>query len=294
MKIASITLFCREHFRLEAWKRFYEDYREDVYLHVIVNNGDEADTALLKDAFPESVVLFSETNNMMASYNLALREIFTHPEVDAVAQIVNDIRLSKGAFRILYRYLFSNPSLAMVSPILLKKDSEIVDSFGCTVNPKNFDFVHNDPGRRVSDFADEDRTAGALPAGIILARRDRYEQFGFQDEALMMYADEIDMAIRVVQLGYSMGVTSRAKAWHQHVNRGGKAQRSPMAGFFMGRNPVYIARKYYGGWRVLRVFLRRLGRGMDEIRSALMHRKSVDFYRFGWAMMKGAFAGLRM
>ncbi|MBO6082013.1 MAG: glycosyltransferase family 2 protein, partial [Bacteroidales bacterium] len=134
MKIAVITLFCREWFRAEAWKQYYDGYKDDVYLHVIVNNGDAADTEKLQALFPESLVLRSETPNMMASYNLALREILRHPEVDAIAQIVNDIRLSPGALGIMYDFLMREPGLAMVSPVLLKKDSDIVDSLGCTID----------------------------------------------------------------------------------------------------------------------------------------------------------------
>lgn len=294
MKIAVITLFCREWFRAEAWKQYYDGYKDDVYLHVIVNNGDADDTEKLKETFPDSLVLRSETPNMMASYNLALAEVLRHPEVDAIAQIVNDIRLSPGALGVLYAYLMGEPGLAMVSPVLLKKDSDIVDSLGCTIHPKFLSFVHNAVGRPLEEIGIQERFVTALPAGIVLARRDLYEQFGFQDEALMMYADEIDMGIRVAKLGYRLGATSAAQAWHQHVNPGGKAVRSMNAAFFMGRNPVYIARKYYSKGRVAVVFLFWVYRGLDEIRSALMHGKGRDFRRFGWHMLRGAFAGLRM
>lgn len=294
MKIAVITLFCREWFRAEAWKRYFDGYKEDVYLHVIVNNGDAEDTEKLKEWFPGSLVLRSETPNMMASYNLALREILRDPEVDAVAQIVNDICLSPGALEVLYAYLMREPGLAMVSPVLLKKDSETVDSLGCTIDYRYLSFVHNEVGRPLKDIGVQERIVTALPAGIVLARRDLYEQFGFQDEALMMYADEIDMGIRVARLGFKMGATSAARAWHQHVNPGGRAVRSMNAAFFMGRNPVYIARKYFPKGRVTVVFLFWVYRGLDEVRSALMHRKGRDSRRFGWHMVKGAFAGLRM
>lgn len=294
MKIAVITLFCREWFRAETWKRYYDGYKEDVYLHVIVNNGDADDTDRLKELFPDSLVLRSETPNMMASYNLALREILLRPEVDAIAQIVNDIRIAPGGLRVLYGYLYREPSLVMVSPVLLKKDSDIVDSLGCEINPRNLNFVHNEVDRPLSEVRRQERFVTALPAGIVLARRDRYEQFGFQDESLMMYADEIDMGIRVARLGYRLGATTEAQAWHQHVNPQGKAVRSMNAAVLMGRNPVYIARKYYSPWRVAVVFLYRVYRGLDEVRSAVMHGKGKEFRRFGWHMVKGAFAGLRM
>lgn len=294
MNIAVVTLFCREQFRLDAWQRYYQEYRGEVYLHVIVNNGDKEDSTLLRQYFPDSLVLWSPTNNMMASYNLALREILLHPEVDAIAQIVNDIRLDPGALGVLYDYLYSDPALAMVSPVLLRKDSDVIDSFGCTINLKNLDFILKESGRLLSDIGEKEVGATGLPAGIFLAKRDLYERFGVQDESLMMYADEIDMGIRVARLGYRMGATSRTRAWHQHVNRGGKAVRNPEAAFLMGRNAVYIARKYGPRRRVARVFFRRVFCGLDEIRSAIMHGKEKDFYRFGWGMVRGAFAGLRM
>ncbi len=39
MKIATITIFCNEEFRLNNWKELYNEYKDDVALHVIVNNG---------------------------------------------------------------------------------------------------------------------------------------------------------------------------------------------------------------------------------------------------------------
>ena len=294
MKIATVTLFCREWFRADAWKQYYGEYRDDIYLHVIVNNGDEEDTDRLKALFPDSLVLRSTTSNMMASYNLALREILKDPDVDAIAQIVNDIRISPGGLREMYRFLHSRPDLAMVSPVLLRKDSGIVDSFGCHIDRKNLNFILNDAGKVLAEVENQERIVNALPGGIFLALRGRYEQFGFQDEALMMYADEIDMGIRVAQLGYRMGATSYVWAWHQHVNPDGKSQRSMQAAFLMGRNQVYIARKHCSKGRVIHVFLSRVFQGLDEIRSALMHGKEKENYRFGWYLVKGAIAGWRM
>lgn len=292
MRIATITLYCNERFRLDAWKEYYAGYKDEVYLHVIVNNGDAAETGVLRDAFPDSLILESPTRNMMASYNLALRRILEDPDVDAVAQIVNDIRLSPGALSALYGYLFGAEDLFAVSPVLLEKDSERVDCYGCSINRRNLDFVHLDAGEELSGIREEQRLVTGLPGGVFLAKRLYYGRMGFQDERLEMYSDEVDMGIRVAAASLKMGATTEARAWHQHVNRDGKATRNPRAAFLMGRNPVYIAKKYDSRGIVLRVFFRRVFRGLDEIRSALMHGKTRDHYRFGWSMVRGAFAGL--
>ena len=292
MVIAVITVFHKERFRVDDWKRYYAEYRDDVSLHVIVNNGDPEDDAYLQEAFPSSRVLFCPSSSLMVAYNQGLREVLAHPEVDAVAQVGNDIRIEAGGLKVLYDYLFSDDDLAMVAPVLLRKDSDVVDCFGCRVNLRNLDFVHLDAGAHLDGQAPSDRMVTGLPGGMFLARRDRYEAFGFQDENLVMYADEIERSLKVLSLGWKMGATSRVRSWHQHVNPGGKVQRSPRAAFLMGRNPVLIARKHLSGGTAFRVFLRRLFVGLDEVRSALMHGKGRDHHRFGWALVKGAFAGL--
>ena len=295
MKIAAITIYCNELFRADAWKKYYEEYKDDLYLHVIVNNGNPEETDYLRELFPESLVLYNTTRNMMASYNLALRHILDeYPEVDAVAQIVNDIRLSPDGFSTLYKYLEDNPRLAMISPVLLRKDSDLIDCYGCTIDTRTLDFIHEDAGRNWKDIPEEFRQVSGLPAGIFLARRSLYEQFGFQDERLEMYSDEVDMGIRVARLGYLLGATSRVRAWHQHVNPGGKVQRNPRAGFLMGRNQVYITGKYYTKFKQMRVSVHMMVRGLDEVRSVLMHGKGRDSRRFGWQMFRGAFVGMRM
>lgn len=294
MKIATITLFCNEGFRLEAWKQYYSEYRDDIALHVIVNNGNPSDTALLQESFPDSMVLESDSPNMMYSYNLALREILKDQDIDAIAQIVNDIRIEKGGIRRLWEMLFSREEFFAVSPILLRKDSEKIDCFGCRIKRENYRLIHLDVDRSLEDVPLEVRMVDGLPAGIILAKRCHYERLGFQDESIYMYADEIDMGLKVAGEGFKMVATSFVKAWHQHQFKVASAgtHANPRAAYYIGRNAVYLARKYESAFRVARVFLHHVIGGMDVWRSAVFHNRKDGSYAFGWAMIKGAFNGL--
>ena len=291
MKIASITVFCNERFRLDDWMRYYQEYAPAIGLHVIVNNGDPADTPTLRTLFPHSLVLESSSRNLLAAYNLGLREILRDPEVRAVLQLVNDVRISAEGLTALGKLLEREPDVAMVSPVLLEKDSDVIDCFGCEIDRKNLDFIHLDCGKHLADIAGGERRVTGLPAGIVLARRDVYERLGFQDERLGMYADEVDLGLRMADAGYALVATSAAVAWHQHVFPGGKQVRNARAAFLMSRNPLLIARKR-GDISVSRVFFRRVEVGIREMLSALLHGKSFDVYRFGFAEIRGAFAGL--
>ena len=84
MKIASVTLFCNEGFRLNHWVQYFSEYKDDIYLQIIVNNGNPEDTIPLKSAFPDAVVLFSKTSNMIASYNLAIKYVLEKTDADSM------------------------------------------------------------------------------------------------------------------------------------------------------------------------------------------------------------------
>lgn len=294
MKIATITLFCKEHFRLEDWRRYYEEYKDDIALHVIVNNGSVEDTELLKKHFPNSLVLYSPTNNMMASYNLALKEILKDVTIDAIAQIVNDIRISAGGFKKLHELLYSNDTYAIISPILLNKDSDTIDLYGAHIVPTNLNFIHLDSQKSYSDVCDEKiRTCTGLPGGIFLAKRSVYEEAGVQDEKINMYADEVDMGIRIAKLGYNLVATTQVKAWHQHVNPTGRITRNPMAAYFMSRNHIYIAKKHCSNKVIISTVLDRLRICFIHLLSCIKHRKSKEEFRYTWFMFKGVYAGIR-
>ena len=128
MKVASITLFCNEHFRLKSWVRYFSEYKGEIYLPVIVNNGSLNDNDLLKSLFPEAVILYSNTSNMTASYNIAIKYILDNSDADSILQITNDIRLENGGIGKLYDLLSKDDRFGMISPILLKKDSEIIET----------------------------------------------------------------------------------------------------------------------------------------------------------------------
>jgi GT2 family glycosyltransferase len=248
MNIACITVFCNERFRLENWIRFYSEYKEDISLHIIVNNGDVKDTDLLRQSFPNSVVLESEGGNLLKAYNVGTSYALNYSDVDAIMQITNDVRFESGAIKKLYELLFSDEKLAVVGPVLLKSDSQIVESYGIDYQG----WRHYRGGGQKYPYSGQDlesikeivRRTTYVPAGTILQKRSAIEKMGLQDDAMNMYCDERDMFIRLDKLGYYEAVTINAKAWHQHINRPGYTNRSLFAPFYSSRNGIYLVHKH--------------------------------------------------
>lgn len=292
MRIATITVFCNERFRVPKWKEYYEGYKADIYLHVIVNNGDSEDTSYLKEEFPESIVLTCPTNNLLAAYNMGLKEVLIDDSIDAISQITNDIKLSNNAYPLLYERLYEDDRLAMVSPILLRKDSEYIDLMGADINFSTLSFNHNYIGKRLDEVKEERRICTGLPAGILLAKRRFYEKNGFQDERIFMYSDEVDMGIKTKQAGMLMACFKDIRAWHQHENRPGSNSRSPLSSFFMGRNPIFIAKKYHHPKQIICTELYLIKRSITLFLACIIHHKSREYYIDAHAFFKGTIAGI--
>ena len=239
MKIATITLFCNEHFRIDDWVRYYEDYRDEITLHVIVNNGNKKDNILLKHYFPNSLVLYSETNNLTASYNVGLKKILEYEEIDAVMQITNDIRFERGAITTMYKKLYEEESLAVIGPVILKKNSRIIESAGFKISGYWGSQKALYKGCSLDELNEEFINVSFVPGGVNMVKRNAYELIGFQDENIHMYCDEMDLYIRFDKIGLKEGILKRAIAWHQHVNRPGSCNRPLLATYLSCRNKIY-------------------------------------------------------
>ena len=294
MKIASITLFCNEGFRLDHWIQYFSEYKDDIYIQIIVNNGNPRDTKLLKSAFPDAVVLFSETPNMIVSYNLAIKYILEKTDADSILQITNDLRIERGGLAHIYEIPFREPQYGMISPILLKKDSEIVENYGAEIDFSNMLFRHIDRNILYEDAKPDIAFRTGLPGGCFLTKRIVYETIGLQDERINMYSDEVDTGIKCANIGYKLLSTKLVKSWHQHVFPLGRTQRSRAASYFMSRNPIYLARKYYGVSVIWGAFWSRFKLSLIELMSCVHHLKGMESFVCSLYSFKGCFAGLFM
>lgn len=247
MKIACITVFCNELFRLDNWIYYYSEYKEDISLHVIVNNGNPQDSLILKNKFPDSIVLNSPGGNLLKAYNIGVKYVLEDDKIDAIMQITNDIQFKPGSIKKLYKELFSETNLAIVGPILLEKESEIVEVYGIDVYNNNLisgKQIFPFKGKRLSQVNIDRRKVAYVSAGVIMQKRSAIEKIGFQDEIINMYCDERDVAIRLNKLGFYEVVIKDAVAWHQHINYSGKVERSLFAPFYSSRNTIYLIHKH--------------------------------------------------
>ncbi|MEG0518897.1 MAG: glycosyltransferase family 2 protein [Bacteroidales bacterium] len=252
MNIAAITITYNDDYKLNEWYKHYLEYKDELYLHIIIdNNSDNKYYDKLVHLFNDSKIIKRHSNGgCTMAYNDGINYALSRPEVDAIMLIGNDIKFSHGHPTKLYDFLYSNSRYGMVEPIILAKDSDIIEDFGCEISSKLF-LKPAYIGKEKSILIDSFRVVDAVTGGMNLSKRKFYEEVGLQDTKLFMYSDEVDMGIRAEKKGFKMAVTKDAIAWHQHINPTVSSMRLPYTSYLMGRNKVYLANKHFGTYRMI-------------------------------------------
>lgn len=246
MKIAAITITYNDDYKFLEWCTYYEAYKNDIDVHIIVDNGSKPEYLdKVENYFKESIIIRRSSNKgTTAAYNDGIDKALKDKNIDAIMLIGNDMKFEEGAIRELYSFLYSNKNLGMVAPVVLKKDSMKIESYGVNINSLGIPIIQ-DRNQNLKDVPDS-KIVSYVPGGINIAKREFYEKVGLQDAKLFMYNDEIDMFYRMKKCGFIQGVTKKAIVWHQHINYPVALDLSAKMAYLNGRNRVYIIKKHLG------------------------------------------------
>lgn len=257
MKIAAISITYNDWYKFNEWCKWYEEYKSEIYLFIIVDNGSEPNyISLVEKHFDDAIIIKRNTNGGCTSaYNDGIRRALEDKDVTHIALVGNDIRLKKGSLTKCVELLNSDNELGMAAPILLYADSNIVADYGDIVTG-NLSLHEFGKGERLEDISEKWKYCEAVTGGMNVAKRSFYEKkVGLQDEKLFMYSDEADMALRARKAGVKMAVTKEALSWHQHINPPGNVMRHPFSNYLIARNKVYLGKKHFGRMKQFYIFV---------------------------------------
>lgn len=293
MKIAVVTITLNDTSRFKEWCSYYEEYKDEIALHIVVDNAsEEGYTKIIKNYFINSVIIERSNNGgCTAAYNDGIKYALSCPDIDAICLVANDIKLERGAITNLYKILFNREhNIEALAPITLAKDSDIVEHFGSKIS-KYLTMIPYGFGKKLSDIEEEFVYGKAISGGANMASRAYYEKIGLQDEALFMYSDEVDMFFRAEKSNIRTATTKNVICWHQHINNNNGLNREPYTKYLPARNKVYLAKKHFGKSRVCFVFLVFFSGAFLKAIKFLFMTKFNNVKAYRW-MMLGAFMGL--
>lgn len=204
---------------------------------IVVDDKSPDDTLLnLAASFPEVEVIALATNSGFAA---ACNRGLTFATADVVVLVNNDVVADPHMLTHLIAP-FSDPSVGSSTPLLLRPDG-MIDAFGITADVTLAGFLrhHGLPVGSLQD--DADRLLG--PYGAVAAyRRKALDQVGLLDEGIVMYGEELDLALRLSAAGWRPEASADARGVHlggATAGRGSARQRE-RAGFGRG----YLLRAY--------------------------------------------------
>lgn len=224
-----LTRSCLEHLR-----------RQSVPHNVIVvdDAGPDDTVARLRDGYPEVTVVALDRNRGFAgACNAGIRAgtaevvVLVNNDVDAAPDLLE--RLAAA---------FDDDRVGSACPLLLKPDGR-VDAYGICADPTMAGFVRCN-GATVDEALSAHPAARLLgPYGAVAAyRRSALDEVGPLDEGIVMYGEELDLALRLSAAGWRSVPVPDARGTHlggATSGRGSASQRRK-AGFGRG----YLLRAY--------------------------------------------------
>ena len=257
MKVAGVSLTYNDNYKFEEWCNHYKNYKNDLFIHIIVDNNSNIEYfEKVKNSFKDSHIIRRSSNGgCTGAYNDGIRHALSIKEVDAIILIANDLSFKKETIKNLYKTLFSNSKIGLIAPIVLTKQTNVVEDFGCKIS-NSLMMIEYCAGLNYANLKKDINYCEAIPGGINMARRDFYETVGLQDDKLFMFSDEVDMGIRSKQNGYIIASLKNAIVTHEHIySKNDKGRREPYTKYLAGRNKVYLAKKHFGALKVIYIFL---------------------------------------
>lgn len=292
MNIAVITLTYNDGFKLNEWHQHYMEYKDDLYTHIIVDNGSSREYFdEMKKIFTNShIIELGYNGGCTGAYNAGITHCLNDRNIDYIALVGNDIRIQKDALTYCAVFLKANNEVGIVAPILLDADSDIVSDFGCDIS-NYLTMIPYGAGEKLGNIKESCQYCEAVTGGMNIAKRGYYEEIGLQDDLIFMYSDEVDMGIRAKKKGIKSAVLRDAISWHQHINPPGKNSRPGYSKYLPARNKIYLAYKHYGFFKAIYVFLAFLSLNLYRYVKFFMNndKESRILAKFG---IMGSFYGI--
>ena len=193
------------------------DYK-DFDIVVVDNDSSDGSVEYLRENFPTVKVVESGENlGFGKGNNLG---VHTYPNYDAYLFLNNDVSVPKDWLKELVKVIENDNKIGAVGPKVLyskkKNGKYIVNSAGIQVDKHfmaydRYDKEEDNPKYDVVEEID------ALMGGAFLVRRDVFEKAGGFNPKMFLYYEDIDLSLRIKDLGYKVMYCGKSKVFHDHM-----------------------------------------------------------------------------
>ena len=218
---------------------------------VVDDGGDDG----LREALPVHLdveVLVLERNcGFAVAVNAGIARALADPRTRAVALINNNVALDRDWHREAAAVLFAEPRRGAAATCLLRAEA-VRQIYSAGIDWRAPGWADNFlTGQPLPETAEPREVFGASAAAA-LYRRELFEAIGLFDTSLVMYQEDVDLALRARAAGWSAALAPAARGWH--IGAGSNCP-FPLGGtwadYWNARNrlPVLVASLDGAEWR---------------------------------------------
>ncbi|HJO03956.1 MAG TPA: glycosyltransferase family 2 protein [Acidobacteriota bacterium] len=236
---------------------------EQVHLIVVDNASEDGSADMVQQRFPEASLIRSQRN---LGFGGAANRGAAAGNAELLLFLNSDAQLLEGGYEALASALLSNSKTAAVGPHLADEHGRTELSVGRTLSLSNeawfkilgsayearLPLLHGIVDRRY----ERARQTRSLSAACLLLRREAFDQLGGFDERFFLYAEDVDLCLRLVRAGWHLRYVSEARVRHR---RGASAAVRPlMTEHWYRRSQIAFYEKHRSRLALtcLRVYLR--------------------------------------
>lgn len=191
---------------------------KDFDIVVVDNNSIDDSVKYLRKEFPTVKIVESNENlGFGRGNNLG---VLSYPNYDAYLFLNNDVSVPKDFLTELVNILESDKQIGVVGPKILysaKKDGKyIINSAGMDVSKHlmgydRYNKQENNPKYNIVEEVD------AIMGGAFLVRREIFEKTKGFDPDMFLYYEDIDLSLRIKDLGYKLYYCGSSYVYHDHM-----------------------------------------------------------------------------
>lgn len=208
---------------------------------IVVDNGpvEKLETRLLEE-FPETAYIYNQKNlGFTGGCNQGMQFAMEYG-ADYVWLLNNDVKVRNETLSKLVEFIENDPSIGMVSPILLDIKQPLSSYYGSYIDRKSFKLYDSESVEFFFSRYSEGYKDVCLWGTALLIRVTAIEHVGLLDELFFAYYEDTDYSLRIINDGWRSSICGDAIV--EHCNQ--KDEFPSYFYYYMTRNLLLLLKKH--------------------------------------------------